>query len=65
MYLKTSFISLCNYLNILRVTIDNEKIREKDIMNFVDTTTCMLQEKIQNISDIIDDLLKKGMLLSC
>lgn len=61
-HLKTSFINLCNNLNTWD-TVDNARTKQNSIMDFIDNVTCTLQENIQNISDIIDDSLKEGLLV--
>lgn len=58
--LNTNFTKVCERLNRLGDTVDNVKIRQKDVKILVDLTTTTFQEKILNISNGIEDSLKQG-----
>lgn len=59
--LNESFTNIFDRLNKLEDTVNNAKTRQQNVMTLVDQTTNTFQEKIQNISDNIDDSFNQGI----
>lgn len=56
---NTSCINICHHLNKLGDTVDDARTIQKDVMNLLDQTTKIFQEKFLNI----DESLKQGIIV--
>lgn len=55
---NSGFANICDRLNKLGDSVDNARTVQKDVMNLVDQTTKIFQEKFLNI----DESLKQGII---
>lgn len=58
--LNTSFTNISENLHRLEGTVDNVNTRRREVMNLVDRTTNSFKKVVLDISNTIDNALKKG-----